>query len=238
MEQQRVALVTGANRGIGREIVHQLATHGLIVLLGARDAVAGEVAASELAAAGLPVRACPLDITDPRQVERVADHLRNTIGQLDVLVNNAAIFLENDTDLASTVSMATVRKTFETNFFGAWHLTQAVLPLMRQQNYGRIVNVSSGIAAFVENGAPPEIVPAYRTSKAALNVLTVALAGELQGTNILVNAACPGYVRTETHNLDSPRSVVEGAETPVWLATLPADGSTGGFFRDRNRIPW
>ncbi|GHO50526.1 short-chain dehydrogenase [Ktedonospora formicarum] len=238
MEHQRIAVVTGANRGIGREIARQLAMHSLTVVLGVRDLFHGETVARELAATGLSVMAYQLDITHPRQVEQFVEYLTKTVGRLDVLVNNAGILLEPDDDLASKVRMETIKTTFETNLFGVWHLTQALLPLMRQQNYGRIVNVSSGIAAFENNAAPPELAPAYRVSKAALNALTVTLAGELQGTNILVNAVCPGYVRTETHNLDALRTVVEGADTPVWLATLPDDGPTGSFFRDRQRIAW
>ncbi len=238
MEHQRIAVVTGANRGIGREIARQLAMQGLTVVLGARDSFRGETVAKELAAVGLSVRAYQLDITHPQQVEQFVEYLTKTVGRLDVLVNNAGILLEPDDNLASKVRMETIKTTFETNLFGVWRLTQALLPLMRQQNYGRIVNVSSGIAAFENNEAPPELAPAYRVSKAALNALTVTLAGELQGTNILVNAVCPGYVRTETHNLDALRTVVEGADTPVWLATLPDDVPTGGFFRDRQRIAW
>lgn len=238
MEHRRVAVVTGANRGIGREIARQLAVHGLTVVLGARDIFRGQAAAKELAATGFSVMAYQLDITHPQQVEQFVEYLTKTVGRIDVLVNNAGILLEPDDDLASKVRMETIKTTFETNLFGAWRLTQALLPLMRQQNYGRIVNVSSGIAAFENNAAPPELAPAYRVSKAAFNALTVTLAGELQGTNILVNAVCPGYVRTETHNLDALRTVVEGADTPVWLATLPNDGPTGSFFRDRQRIAW
>jgi len=240
MQQRRIALVTGANRGIGRATAYQLAVrHDMHILLGVRNIAQGNSVAREITAAGGSATVHQLDITNPQQIKQLARELTERFGRLDVLVNNAAILLETDENATpGTVRMEAVRSTFETNFFGAWALTQAVLPLMRQHHYGRVVNMSSGIAAFQENDAPGEMAPAYRISKAALNALTVSLAAEMRGMNILVNAACPGYVRTETHNLDAERTTDEGTDTPVWLATLPENGPTGGIFRDRQRIPW
>jgi NAD(P)-dependent dehydrogenase (short-subunit alcohol dehydrogenase family) len=233
-DSQRVALVSGANRGIGLETVRQLAAKRLTVVLTSRDLAAGDAAARKLAAEGLAVVARQLAVTDPASVTRLAAAVEAEFGRLDALVNNAGVYLDQgrqgvDADLDA------VRQTLETNLFGAWRLCQAFLPLMRRGGYGRIVNVSSGMGQLNDMGGGS---PGYRVSKTALNALTCILADELRGTGILVNAACPGWVRTEMGGREAPRSVEQGADTPVWLATLPDDGPTGGFFRDRKPIPW
>jgi NAD(P)-dependent dehydrogenase (short-subunit alcohol dehydrogenase family) len=229
-ERGRVAVVTGANRGIGHEIVCQLATRGASTILTARGAGEAEAAAAELAGTGLPVTGRQLDVTDQASVDAVAKSLE----RLDVLVNNAGIYLDEDT-AAVEPDLDSIRTTLETNLFGAWRTAVALIPLMRAGGYGRIVNVSSGAGQLADMWGGS---PGYRVSKTALNAFTRMLAYELAGTNILVNAVCPGWVRTEMGGRNAPRSVVQGADTAVWLATLPNDGPTGGFFRDRKPIPW
>jgi NAD(P)-dependent dehydrogenase (short-subunit alcohol dehydrogenase family) len=233
-DQTRVAVVTGANRGIGLEIARQLAASGLLVILTGRNKAAVEAAAAEIGTRGQPIDPRPLDVADQTSVDRLARFLAQDYGRLDVLVNNAGAYYDTDQQ-AVTADLRIVEAALQVNFLGAWRMAQVAIPLMRRHGYGRIVNVSSGAGAFAEAGGG---VPAYRTSKAALNMLTVTLAAELQGSGILVNAACPGWVRTDMGGPAAPKSVEEGADTPVWLATLPDDGPTGGFFRERRPIPW
>jgi len=230
----RVALVTGANRGIGRAIAAGLAERGLTALLTARDPSQGEAAAAGLRDKGLSVAAHQLDVTDQASVDRVAAWVEKAYGRLDVLVNNAGAYYDED-QAALTADLRIVQAAFDVNVLGPWRMCEALIPLMRRHHYGRVVNVSSGSGAFAEAGAG---TPAYSVSKAGLNMLTVKLAAELRGTGILVNAVCPGWVRTRMGGRAAPRSPEQGADTPIWLATLPADGPTGGFFRDRRRIPW
>jgi NAD(P)-dependent dehydrogenase (short-subunit alcohol dehydrogenase family) len=234
---QRVALVTGANRGIGLEIARQLAQKGLKVVLTSRQPEQGEKVAADLAAEGLTVYLRPLDVDQTESVERLKTSLETEFGRLDVLVNNAAILLDRRPS-ASQIDLEIVKQTFETNLFGAWRMCQAFIPLMKKEGYGRIVNVSSGAGAFSDIAGSNGGWPAYNLSKTALNALTASLASELRGANILVNAVCPGWVRTDMGGANADRAVEKGAETPVWLATLPDDGPTGGFFRDRQIIPW
>jgi len=219
--------VTGANRGIGLEVCRQLARQGYTVLLGARDAGRGGRASRQLG--GGPISPIVLDVADDESVRAAAAG----VARLDVLVNNAAILYDTwqrgvDADLEQ------VHEAFETNLFGAWRVTQAVLPLLRASPAGRIVNVSSGAGALNAMGGG---TPAYRTSKAALNALTRILAAELRGEGILVNAVCPGWVATDMGGAGG-RPVADGAAGIVWAATLPDDGPTGGFFRDDRPIPW
>ncbi|HEX9780627.1 MAG TPA: SDR family oxidoreductase [bacterium] len=234
MSERRVAVVTGANRGLGLEISRRLAERGLRVVLTARDDAKGRAAAAGLAAAGHPVDAHQLDVTDEASVRRFGEFARSSLGRADVLVNNAGVFLDAKR-AALEADLGVVRATLETNALGAWRVAQELIPLMRRHGYGRIVNLSSGLGQLtdMEGG-----YPGYRMSKAALNALTRMLAAELAGAGILVNAVCPGWVRTDMGGPDADRSVEEGAETPIWLSTLPDDGPTGGLFRDKQLIPW
>ncbi|HEY3069592.1 MAG TPA: SDR family oxidoreductase [Gaiellaceae bacterium] len=229
---ERVALVSGGNRGIGREVARQLAALGYTVVLGSRDLARGEEAAREI---GDGVVAKRLDVTDEESVERVIASIAGELGRLDVLVNNAGVAGGGWRTSATDVDLGDVRDTLETNLYGAWRLTQAALPLMRRNGYGRIVNLSSGMGQLSDMGGH---APAYRVSKTGLNVLTRVLTAELGDENIVVNSCCPGWVRTDMGGPHANRSVEEGADTPVWLATLPDDGPRGGFFRNREPIPW
>lgn len=231
MAEGRIAVVTGGNRGIGLEICRQLAARGLRVVLTAREEEKARQAAEELDGDVIPFR---LDVTDPEAPGRLTAFLDSRLGGVDVLVNNAAVFLDRSWG-GLDVPMEVVRQSLEVNLVGAWTLSQALIPLMRHRRYGRVVNLSSGLGAMSEMSGG---YPAYRVSKLALNGLTRILADELRGTNILVNTMCPGWVQTEMGGPGAPRPVQEGADTAVWLATLPEGGPTGQFFRDRRRIPW
>ena len=234
-ETARIALVTGGNRGIGLEICRQLAAHGLAVVLGARDASQGKAAAKALQDEGLAVDFHRLDVTSCRSIRACVAALGEKRGRIDVLVNNAGVLIDPRGSRFLDSKLDTYRDTLETNFYGPLQLAQAVVPLMKANRYGRIVNVSSGQGQLSDMGAG---TPAYRVSKTALNALTRILSAEFHGNNILVNSMCPGWVRTGMGGESAPRSPVEGADTALWLATLPDDGPTGGFFRDRKPIPW
>jgi len=230
-EDGRVALVSGANRGIGREIVRQLAEKGITTILGSRDEEKGRTAAEEMNGNVVVTR---LDVIDEDSVDRLASFVEDGSGRLDNPVNNDGIANDSgqrgvDADLGS------VREALEANLFGAWRLCEAFVPLMQRNGYGRIVNISSGMGALNDMGGGS---PAYRVSKTALNALTRILASELRGSGILVNSVCPGWVRTDMGGSDASRSVEEGADTPIWAATLPDNGPTGGFFRDRRPVSW
>ena len=238
MSETRFALVTGANRGIGLEIVRQLSRLGLVAVIAARDRDKGARAAEALASEGLDPPVVGLDVTDPGSIRAGVEEVVRLLGRIDVLVNNAGILRDGPSSQFGSVEAvpeAIVQQTWQTNVLGPLLMTQAVLPLMRQSGYGRIVNVSSGLGQLAEMGSG---WPAYRMSKAALNALTRTTASELAGSNIKVNAACPGWVKTDMGGTDAQRSVEEGADTPVWLATLEDDGPSGGFFRDRKPIAW
>lgn len=229
---ERVALISGGNRGIGREVGRQLAGLGHTVVVGSRGLAKGEQVAAEL---GERVRARQLDVTDEDSIVSCVASIADDLGRLDILVNNAGISGGGWSTNAVDVDLAEVRETLETNLFGAWRLTQEALPLMRQNGYGRIVNISSGMGQLDDMGGHS---PAYRVSKTGLNVLTRVFTAELEGENILVNSVCPGWVRTDMGTQNARLSVEEGAGTPVWLATLPDHGPRGGFFRNREPIPW
>lgn len=234
MEQEaRIALVTGANRGIGLEVCRQLAQQGYTVILGARDLRKGEQAAASLIERGLSIVAHALDVTDPASIDALATDLEQRYGRLDVLVNNAAI-LYDTWQRAASADLAVVHEALETNTFGPWRMCQAFLPLLRRSGHGRIVNVSSEAGSLASMGAG---TPAYNLSKAALNALTRMLAAELRSSDILVNAVCPGWVATDMGG-SGGRPVSEGAATVVWAATLPDNGPSGGFFRDGRALPW
>lgn len=231
---QQIALVSGANRGLGLEVVKQLAATGMTVLLGSRGLASGESAARQLRNDGADVMAIKLDVTDQKDIDAAARYIENTYGRLDVLVNNAGAYYDMG-ELPSSIDIDTVRAALDTNLFGAWRLSEAMLPLMQSFGFGRIVNVSSGCAS---NSIGGECCPAYRVSKAALNTYTRTLAAELGGRGILVNAVCPGWTNTEMGGAGG-RPVGESALGVVWAACLPATSSTtGGFFRDRQPIDW
>lgn len=234
---KKLAIVTGANRGIGFETCRQLAKKDIQVILTSRDETKGNAAAEQLQSEGLDVSSYPLDVTNAESIEHLAQFIRNQFGKLDILVNNAAIALDFSADGSSVfkAKISTIQQTIETNVYGPLLLCQALIPLMQINNYGRVVNVSSGAGQLQDMQSG---YPAYRMSKTALNSLTKMFASELEGTNILVNSVCPGWVKTDMGGLNAPRTTEEGADTIVWLATLPNDGPTGGFFRDRQPIPW
>lgn len=240
----RVALVTGASRGIGFEIARGLSRAGCNVMITARSGERARQACEELRATertDTEIRGRAADVTDHDALAGLVTAIGNELGRLDVLVNNAGVYLEAphletpqpSSALEQPVGM--LRTSLETNLIGPYRLIQLAVPLMRAGGYGRIVNVSSGSGqlADMEGG---EV--GYRVSKTALNALTRIFAAELAGTGILVNSMCPGWVRTDVGGDRAPRSPAEGADTAVWLATLPDDGPTGGFFRDREPIPW
>jgi NAD(P)-dependent dehydrogenase (short-subunit alcohol dehydrogenase family) len=253
--QNRIALVTGANRGIGFEIARQLGRQGITVLLGARSEQRGAEAAARLRDEKIDARAVQLDVTDAASIRAAADFVDRTFGRLDILVNNAggAFDWTPTPTQPSQVDLDVARKTFELNFFGPLAVIQALLPLLRRSPAGRVVNVSSSLGSLALLGDPESplagmVLPMYQASKAALNALSVLLAKELRGTSIKANSACPGWVDTETGVPDWLRAAMngsggagpieQGADTPVWLATLPDDGPSGGFFNSRKPVPW
>ena len=221
-----VALVSGASRGIGREIARQLAAdHGFAVLAGARDPDGAGEPDHEA------IDWVPLDVADGASVDALAERLRSEPGRLDVLVNNAGIY--GGPESVADFDLEAAHAVLETNVFGAWRLIQATLPLLRGSSAARIVNVSSGAGQLSDMDGGRA---AYRVSKAGLNVLTRVLAADEEG--ILTNSMCPGWVRTDMGGDNATRSVEEGADTAVWLATIGDDGPSGGFFRNREPIPW
>ncbi len=234
MTDARVALVTGANRGIGFEICRQLAAAGLTAVVSGRDEAKARRAAEALGKQGHQVRYVQLDVADAGSRRRALAFIERELGRLDVLVNNAAMAVDRKFSILD-LEMEVVRQTFEVNFFGPLSLCRACIPLMKKDDYGRIVNVSSGRASFAKLAADG---PAYRMSKTALNALTRVLAAELEEAPILVNAMTPGWVRTRLTGLKPPLSVAQGADTAVWLATLPDDGPRGQFFKHREVFPW
>lgn len=237
---KKVALVTGANKGLGLEIARQLGKQGIRVVIGARDLAKGEAAAETLRAAeGIDARAVRLNVTNENDVAALPDYFKDNFGQLDILVNNAGV--QHDFD-AADVTVDTLRQTFEANVFAPYAITQALLPLLKNAPAGaRIVNHSSilGSLTVVGKGQGGEwTTAAYTSSKAALNMLTVVAAYQLKNTNVKVNAAHPGWVKTDLGGAAAPLDVSEGAKTAVRLATLPPDGPTGGFFHGDKSLPW
>ena len=226
-----IALVTGANRGLGRETARQLLAGGHTVLVAARQEDAARETAAQLGEGAYPLR---LDVTSTADIAAAAEQVRERFGHLDVLVNNAAIHYDTWQHSVGA-DLAVVREAAETNVFGPWQLVQALLPLLRAGSHQRIVNVSSGAGSLTEMTTGS--TPAYSLTKAALNALTRMLAADLRGDGILVNAVCPGWVATDMGG-PGGRPVIEGAAGIVWAATLPDGGPTGGFFRDRLPIAW
>lgn len=238
-QRNAIAIVTGANRGLGLETCRQLGRLGITVILTARDAGKGEAAAAQLRGEGLDVRFHLLDVRNDGQVAALARFIESEYGRLDILVNNAGV-IGDPFDRPSWTSpkaletrLDTIRSTLETNTYGALRTMQALIPLMHGQ--GRVVNVSSGMGQLADMQGG---FTAYRLSKTAMNALTRILAAELKGTNVKVNSVCPGWVRTDLGGRNARRLVEEGAAGIVWAATLPDDGPSGGFFRDGKPIPW
>jgi len=230
--QERVAIVTGANRGIGLEVTRQLADLGYTVVLGSRDLGKGEAAAKKLKV-GDRVMARRLDVTEQSTIDRLRDEIATTFGSVHVLVNNAAIHYDT-WENAADADLRTVQEALDTNLFGAWRTCQAFIPLLRKSKHGRIVNVSSEAGSLASMGAG---APAYAVSKVALNALTRMLAAELRRDRILINSVCPGWVATDMGG-PGGRPVREGAASIVWAVELPDGGPTGGFFRDGHPVPW
>jgi NAD(P)-dependent dehydrogenase (short-subunit alcohol dehydrogenase family) len=237
-----IALVTGANKGIGAAVAVGLGRLGFTVLLGARDEERGRRAVASMRDEGLDVRYLPLDLDDDASVAAAARTIEEELGSLDVLVNNAAIKLERTPSPPSECTLATVRQTYETNVFGTIRVLLAMLPLLRRSDAPRIVNVSSGLGSLglaTTEGSRYQARPllSYNTSKAALNSVTVQFANELRDTTFKVNAADPGFTSTDMTG-SGARTPEEGAAIVLRLATLPADGPTGCFFDDDGQLPW
>ncbi|MDQ1050828.1 SDR family NAD(P)-dependent oxidoreductase [Streptomyces sp. V4I2] len=256
MNDTMITLVTGANKGIGREIAAQLAALGHIVVIGARSAELGEKAAAELRATGADATSVVLDVTDPASAAAAADAVEARHGRLDALVNNAGVARPPGSDLAAqrprSADLDVIRRIFDTNFFGVITVTNALLPLLRRSSAPRVVNVSSS-AGSLAAGTDPEIAAVvyaglsaadlplavgYVPSKTALNALTVQYARDLHPDGILVNAVCPGYCATDLNNHSGHRTAAQGAVAAVRMATVPADGPTGTFTDDQGSVPW
>src|SRR6266702_383216 len=241
---KKVALISGANKGIGLETARQLGKQGVTILLGARDLAKGEAAAAELKKEGIDARAVKLDVVDAADHAAVAKLIEKEFGALDILVNNAGVTFEGfGSNEPSKTPLDVLRKTLETNFFAVVALTQTLLPLVRKSEAGRIVNVSSILGSLslqATEGSPIYDFKAfsYDTSKAALNSFTIHLAHELKGTKIKVNSAHPGWVKTDMGTDAAPMEIVDGAKTEVELATLAANGPTGGYFHLGEALPW
>jgi len=239
----KIALITGANKGIGYEIARQLGSRGATVLVGARDIGRGEEAANKLRLNNIEAKAVQLDVVDQKTIDSTAQQIESEFGKLDILVNNAGILSDGDRLPPSQVDIQTLRHTYETNVFGVFAVTKALLPLLKKSTAGRIVNISSGLGSLTLNLDPSyEFFDfkfiAYNSSKTALNALTVIFAAELKDTPIKVNAADPGYTATDINQNQAHRTVEQGATAAVRLATLPEDGSTGGFFDENGVLPW
>ncbi len=237
-----IALITGANKGIGLEVARQLATKGMHVLLGARDASRGQAAVQTLHAEGLTaVELLPIDVADAESIAKAAGLVSERFGQLDVLINNAGIVV--DRNGPATADLAALRQTYDTNFFGVVAVTQAFLPLLRKSTNARIVNVSSGLGSLTQHSDPAWqfssfTALAYCSSKTALNAFTVLLAKELVESKIQVNAADPGYTATDLNNNSGHQTVEEGSEAIVTYATAGPGGPTGTYRSREGTVPW
>ncbi len=230
----RIALVTGANRGLGFEITRQLAQRGVHVVLTARSVEKGQAAAERLRASGWHVSFQPLDVTQPESIRDAVEAVYTQFGRMDILINNAAVLLGYTTP-GLQFPIPLIRELMEVNTYGPLLMCQAVIPVMQQQNYGRIVNISSRAGQLTSMGGGSL---GYRMSKAALNVITRVLAAEVRDYNILINSMSPGHIRTDMGGPQAPRSPEQGADTAVWLALLPDGGPSGQFFFEREPIAW
>ena len=239
---RRIALITGANKGIGLEVARQLGKAGHHILLGARDEARGRQAEKALRDEGIAVRFVAIDLSDSASLRAAAADIEANEGRIDILVNNAGVAIQGD-GLPGTTDLDVVRRTFETNFFGTVAVTQALLPLVKKSRAGRIVNVSSGLGSTALNADPNWDYAAikligYNGSKAALNMFTVLLAAELKDTGIKVNAVNPGYTATDLNGNSGHQSIEEGAAETVRVAQIPDDGPTGGFTSTEGVEPW
>jgi len=233
METEKIALVTGANKGIGLEVCRQLAKKGIGVVLTARNEENGKKASDGLSGDGLDVVFHQLDVTDEASIQQAADYVLATFGKLNILVNNAGIGVDRE-NTCLNIDIDKIKEILETNTFGPLRVCKAFIPLMQKSEFGRIVNVSSGMGSLTNMGIQST---GYRLSKLALNGVTRILAKELENTNILINSMAPGWVKTDMGGPSATRTLEEGADTVVWLAT--ADNlSSGGFFQDRKEIQW
>jgi NAD(P)-dependent dehydrogenase (short-subunit alcohol dehydrogenase family) len=239
--QGDIALVSGANKGIGYEIARGLGAKKITALLGARDEARGQAAVAKLKAEGADARFIKLDVTDQGTIRSAAEWIEKEFGRLDILINNAGIaewgFAPSNVDLAK------VREVYETNFFGPVALIQGLLPLLRKSKHGRVVNVSSSLGSLTLSSDLTSpfadfLALGYNTSKSALNSMTIQFAKELKDTPIKVNAICPGYCATDINGNSGPRSAAQGAVAAIQYATIGADGPTGGYFNDEGRVPW
>jgi len=241
MSEQTIALVTGANKGIGYEIAAGLGALGWSVGVGARNTEHRDAAVEKLRAAGADAFGVPLDVTDDASVAAAADLIGRRAGRLDVLVNNAGV-TGGPQQLPTTVDLDTIRTAIETNVFGVIRMTNALLPLLRRSASPRVVNMSSSVSSLARQTTPGletgPISVAYATSKTFLNAVTAQYVRELRDTNILINSACPGYCATDLNGFRGVRTPEQGAAIAIKLATLPHDGPTGGLFDDEGPIPW
>ena len=241
MNDDKIAFITGANKGIGLEIARQLGTQGITVLLGVRDENRGQEAAEKLQTEHINAHTVQLDVTNQDSIDAAANYIESKFGRLDILVNNAGVAIDNVPP--SQLDIEVLRRTYDTNVFGVFAVTKAMLPLLRKSEAGRIVNISSGLGSLAQNSDPDYEYAqvkllAYNSSKTALNAMTVQFAHELKDTPIKVNCADPGYVATDINNHRGSRTMQQGATAPVRLATLPDDGPTGGFFDENGVVPW
>jgi NAD(P)-dependent dehydrogenase (short-subunit alcohol dehydrogenase family) len=241
---ETVALITGANKGIGLETARQLGALGITVIVGARDLAKGEAAVETLRGEGMDARALKLDVVNAEDRAAAAEWIEKEFGRLDILINNAGVLLDSrGKNATSTTPEAMLRETFDVNFFAVVALTQALLPLVKKSAAGRIVNLSSVLASLTLHATKGSPVYnsktfAYDASKAALNSFTIHLAHELRGTKVKVNSAHPGWVKTEMGGEGAGMEIVDGAKTSVQLATLDADGPSGGYFHMGEALPW
>jgi len=238
--ENKFALITGANKGIGKETARQLGKLGFKVFIGSRDLGRGQTAATELQEEGIDAEALELDVTSQSSIDAAMATVEKTVGRLDVLVNNAGVVLERTTAL-DTTEVAKVEEAMQTNFFGPLRMTKSAQALLEKSKTPRIVNVSSTLGSLTLGSDPNSAyadfrIFGYNCSKAALNMLTVVTAGALK--NLKVNSVCPGYVATDINNNEGPRSVEQGAAIVVKMATIGDDGPSGGFFNDEGTIPW
>lgn len=237
MKNDLVAVVTGASRGLGLAVSEELAKMHYTVIMAVRNPAGAISTADNLKKKGLDVTIAELDVSDEESVGDFYDYISSSTGRCDVLINNAGVFIDDTKTSGSPLNtnIHIIKETMNTNMYGPLMLIQKIIPLMKKNRYGRIVNISSGMGSFSEMDRG---YIAYRISKTALNVITKLTAAELEGTGILINSVCPGWVRTDMGGPGAERSIPEGIKGIIWAATLPEGGPSGGFFRDGKRINW